>query len=876
MKTSLILSLLLSTSVLLASTSSSSAANNFNNIQRTYVPNSLIPRRYDLDPVGQTNWQGLGQGLGQAPLQGSAQTAGQGFITGSTADQPAGIASLSTPTTTLASRNSAINPKPINSSGAHIKLDQLILKQRWKEAEALANKLLLANTQDQKTKAKLVLVLNAEAKQAYRKADFKTAAQKSRVALFWNSTDQTAKTLLAQCYGKFKLDFQSDNEHLRQADALASQNKLTEAIAEYQLALKFKVCAAPHIGLANVAVSQGRGQEASKEYQLALQLDPGSAIAHRQAGLLELATHDLVAANHDLSQALSLNFQDRIAAKALIQLWQSQVATKPNDVNAHLGLARAYLLSDNLDAAKEEYRVVAKVEPNNPHLPQARVAFKASLARRDAQNYLQAAKTLSDQGAYADANLKLTEAVKLCPTSAEINLVHGQVLEKLALYDQAHDAYMSVLQCDPKNTAAAKALKSLATSHGERSSKIDLSPPATPHKSDPLSQGSGPTTDPSRSQASTQANPPKSTNAQATAIVPSDIDEAAPDVTAPVQTAFNVNTTAQAYQAYRGRSGVGTAKGSSGSSDVSKLSSLLSLVHGGGAGTSGFTPTSINNAQTREMPPNMPLAATGAAVQNPVANTTLPMSAQFNPDAPALNRQTNPLWNGLASTRVGQKFLRTQGVSSTGAFCNPGTAAQPSPSMMPGPTTATGRTAPSSSIAELTAKAPLVQISDWQTAPYDKNNAASLQSATTSSEQPQPASGSLTESSAAALGLKPEIGLLALSDTAEKSSNRSVLLVVSQCKTSAKGISVRVTLKNNGISTLAIPPNQLVAIHCSDRSDQRFKIVFADRSLAPGKSTSGNFLIPMAKLEPSLDIYLPNFIQDGSKLTDLHAKNVGA
>src|SRR5277367_2110252 len=33
-------------------------AGDFGNAQRTYVPNSLIQRRYDTEPVGQTNWDG--------------------------------------------------------------------------------------------------------------------------------------------------------------------------------------------------------------------------------------------------------------------------------------------------------------------------------------------------------------------------------------------------------------------------------------------------------------------------------------------------------------------------------------------------------------------------------------------------------------------------------------------------------------------------------------------------------------------------------------------------------------------------------------------------------------------------------------------------
>jgi hypothetical protein len=85
------------------------------------------------------------------------------------------------------------------------------------------------------------------------------------------------------------------------------------------------------------------------------------------------------------------------------------------------------LVTGNLEAAQTEYREVARMEPNNPQLPAARIAFKAALAKKEAQKCLDAAKTLDGQGAYRDAHQKLLEALNYTPRAIDVLFFNGQV-----------------------------------------------------------------------------------------------------------------------------------------------------------------------------------------------------------------------------------------------------------------------------------------------------------------------------------------------------------------------------------------------------------------------------------------------------------------
>jgi tetratricopeptide (TPR) repeat protein len=510
MKTSLVGFSILFTCSLMYESVLPAQSGSFGQAQQTYVPTSLIPRRYDSDPVGETDWAATSGA--SSPLVGGVS-----------------------PQSIINAINNAQTQAQLSAACLKGKkaLSKLIDKGKWDDAEVLGRKLVQADPKDQELKDMLTRILVAEARRAYNKPDLDTAQLKARQALSFEPASEPAKLVLKETFTKKGRNFQSAKEHLKVADALAVQGKFVEGNVEYRLALEIKPSAAAHIGMGNTAVGQGLFDKASKEYQAALQIDPKSGAAYRQLGCLKLAFRDLAGANQDLSKAITLNQHDESAKTALTELWQQQVTANPNAVNGHLGLARAFLLSGNLESAREEYRQVARMDPNNPQLPAARVAFKQALAKSEGQKCLEAARTLTAHGALLDAQAKLAEALNYTPTSPDVLLLNGEVFEKRGLMGQAHDAYMAVLKADPTNVIAAQRLKALATSSATtKASNSDVLPLLAPLRGN-LNGKSNPVTAVNVPVSANPANapplaPPINSNAQQAPLINSNTQQAPP------------------------------------------------------------------------------------------------------------------------------------------------------------------------------------------------------------------------------------------------------------------------------------------------------------------------------------------------------------
>jgi tetratricopeptide (TPR) repeat protein len=467
------------------------SAGNFNNVQQVYAPPSVITRRYDLDSAGQTNWGTdiNGNPIGTPGAQPNPVYAGSAVMNKSAKDSGLGLA-FGNDSKTLA---------------------KLIKQGKWDDAEKLARRLEKVNPKDAALKASLVQILVAKANIFYNATDYDNAGKKAREALSYDFPNSSARTVLGQVIGKQGLNPKLAKDHLKIADSLAAQSRFVEGAVEYRLALSITPSAAGHVGLGNIAVSHGRIDDGKLEYTRALQVDSKSSIAYRQLGSLKYAVHDLVGANQDLSKAVTLNSQDELAKAALIELWRRQVMQNPKDVNAHLGLARAYLQTGDLDSAKAEYQQVAALDPQNAHLPAARKAFRIALARQESRKCYQAAVTLNGQGASSDAHQKLLEALSYAPGSPDVLLLNGQVCEKLGLFTEAHDAYMSVLKEDPLNVVAAQRLKALPAASGTSASLSNTAP--TRSSSQASAPQPAPNINSSNNPSASSSTPPNSSSA---------------------------------------------------------------------------------------------------------------------------------------------------------------------------------------------------------------------------------------------------------------------------------------------------------------------------------------------------------------------------
>ncbi len=390
-------------------------------------------------------------------------------VTPSIVAPPMGLlAPMSQPTTTASRMSydalSSPQAQAISSQVAHAatQLDALLKEGKFTEAQTLIKNYVKAFPKDKVLKSEFVQTLITHGKAWVASKDFDDAIKAAREALNVEPGSTTASAMLNDWLKKKGVDHTSDSVRLKMADSLARDGKNSEALVEYRAALAIKSSAEGHIGAGTMLFKEGKKETAKSEFQKALELDPNSGAALRQLGSLRYTQGDVIGANNDLSRALIINSDDKVAGRTLIDLWHRQVAKNPRDASQHLGLARAYQLSGDLKSAQTEYKQVVRLEPDNPNLPAARQSFKLALARQEAMKAYQAAQTLDTNGAIREAHSKIVEASGIAPTDVKIRLYEGDLSTRLGLYSEAHDAYMSVIREEPKNAIAAKKLQELA------------------------------------------------------------------------------------------------------------------------------------------------------------------------------------------------------------------------------------------------------------------------------------------------------------------------------------------------------------------------------------------------------------------------------
>jgi tetratricopeptide (TPR) repeat protein len=453
--------------VLLAGLSINSvSAADFSQAQEIYVPPSLLTR-YDGAPFGQAN-------TGASYIDSTV-----GLIT--SADGSASGGGGLSASDVMGAISQASNLPGI--SNIKTSLQNFLQQGNLGQAEALASKYYKA------IPTPLLNQLGNAATSAAQKYlqnhDLGAAGDQIRQALAADPSNKTTQSVYGQILKASGLNPNSAADHITLGNTLTGQGKFREACLEYNNALAIKPSAEAHVGLGNIAYALGRADLARNEYEKALAVDPKSELALRQRGLLKYALQDQIGANADLSKALSLCPEDHLAGEALLELWRRQVAANTADPNGHLGLARAYMLIGDLDSAQTEYQEVARLDPNNAHLPAARNSFKLALAKREANNCFEAAKTLEHEGAINDAQKKITEAISYYPHDVAMLLCQGKLSERLGLYEEAHQAYLGVLKEDPKNNLAAARLKKMQTAKISENVSAKVEKPATTGDSAP-------------------------------------------------------------------------------------------------------------------------------------------------------------------------------------------------------------------------------------------------------------------------------------------------------------------------------------------------------------------------------------------------------
>ncbi|HEY9760838.1 MAG TPA: tetratricopeptide repeat protein [Oculatellaceae cyanobacterium] len=465
-------------------------ATDFSHAQHVFVPPTSIPRHFDSESLNYGNATGdspdiypthdlPANGASTKTFTQNGRSVSKTIYSGSKQSQARGNTTSSANVDAPPAMNAFV-------SQARTKAQALVKSGQLAAAEEMLQTDLKAVPKSQGLQTELANVRVARAKYALKTGDTALATQHAEAALLVQPSNSAAKSVLAEINNKDSATTSGIADHLAKAKVLIGQASYAAANSEIQAAIKIKETADAHVALGDLASKQGNVETARSEYAKALQMDPESGPALRQNGIFKLHSNDVVGANKDLSRALIINAKDKEAATALQKIWHDEVAKNPTSANAHLGLARAYQLSEELTLAQTEYREVVRLDPHHPSLPTARQSFKLALAKQESVKCLQAAKTLEDAGAFTEAHQKAVEAVNISPSCVSARLYQGAICEKLNLYSEAHDAYMAALKYDPKNAIAARHLHTLQ----QNANSAELSSAAGTAQSNGSSSGS--------------------------------------------------------------------------------------------------------------------------------------------------------------------------------------------------------------------------------------------------------------------------------------------------------------------------------------------------------------------------------------------------
>ncbi|MBX9953282.1 MAG: hypothetical protein K2Y39_29170 [Candidatus Obscuribacterales bacterium] len=876
-------------------------AADFAHAKQIIVPSSRIRRRYDsevretssysMNPNNGSAMDGYysGGGLSPAPMPYnisvppySGSSAGSKSKNGLIPPPPAVTPSIVTPSMgmmTPMSQPSAASPRyEAQASSPHAahaaaQLDSLLKEGKFTEAQALIKNYTKAFPKDKALKQEFVQTLLNNGKTQVAAKDYDEAVKLAREALALEPGSTPATTALNEWLKKKGVDHASDAARLKMADTLAREGKYNEALVEYRAALKIKPSADGHIGVGSMLFKEGKKETAKGEFQKALELDPNSSAALRHLGSLRYTQGDVIGANNDLSRALIINPEDKVASRTLIDLWHRQVAKNPRDASQHLGLARAYQLSGDLKSSQNEYKQVVRLEPDNPNLPAARHSFKLALARQEAMKAYQAAQTLDQGGAIRDAHSKIVEAAGIAPTDVKIRLYEGDLATRLGLYSQAHDAYMTVIREEPKNTIAAKKLQELNTKMQATTMIMPTMVPQTSGLASPqvmsfLNQqpGAQPSLLPQfSSQMRPGEMPPSPTIPRA---VPNAAAAAASSLDSAIPTDNHVNSLSGFLGQLRGFQQNEKER-------MSKFEDAQKSI-GGGSSAVASAGSSFGLPPLPPLPPLPSVMTTETPVTASASALAAPAAA-----APALTSTAAPaaIDSNTLATLARNAF--PNGISSA----NIQAAAQALPGLMQQAQTALQNYAPAASpagaprdlspapAAPVEAAKPqlLPEISPVpQAAPdYIRKKAQSMVSPEMLANMP-PLPANIQKEMVK--GMSPDqISAIKQTMAANATNSRgSVRFELEGVVPSKSQIKLKVVLKNDRDFPMELPPSVSAKIQMPGKPEQIAKVEFSGKQINAHGEIHGIIKVPGRDLNASADVFLPNFLPPSEQYRDVH------
>jgi protein O-mannosyl-transferase len=224
--------------------------------------------------------------------------------------------------------------------------------------------------------------------------------------------------------------------------------RFDEAIARHAAAVRSKPEYLYTFNLANALADAGKGSEAIAQYQQALRLNPGASAAHHNLGLVLQAQGKSAEAMAEFRAALQLqpdyesaehNLANRLADAGqldeAIAHYLAALRLDPNHAESYNGLGICYAMQGKLAEAERQFRESVRLKPDNPG-PQSNLANALGaqnkpaeaiphyqkalqLAPNDFQTHFNFGLTLARQGQQAEARAQFTEALRLHPDYPE-------------------------------------------------------------------------------------------------------------------------------------------------------------------------------------------------------------------------------------------------------------------------------------------------------------------------------------------------------------------------------------------------------------------------------------------------------------------------
>lgn len=227
-----------------------------------------------------------------------------------------------------------------------------------------------------------------------------------------------------------------------------SENVLKLAVEQYQEIVKIEPNSVDdHLLLGRLYRLDNESAKAEAELKLAVKLDPESEEAVTTLALLYTDEGDTAHALQVLSAvpdtgrsaklyaALGATYEQRKDYKSAIDAYKHAITLDRDNLDAIRGLAENLLNDGQVDAALEQYKVIADANPE------------------DAQTYLRISEIYRRQGKYDEALESLKKAEAMVPDALEVPYNVAVVYEAQGRYDEA----VKILQDLLKKTEKADA-----------------------------------------------------------------------------------------------------------------------------------------------------------------------------------------------------------------------------------------------------------------------------------------------------------------------------------------------------------------------------------------------------------------------------------